>query len=47
MTSSTGKQVITDYILPNMPRSKSNEMWLVYRIKHEKYFSSKTMQKVR
>ena len=51
MTSSTGKQKIAIHIFPNILRSKDNqwtiEIKLVKRIKHEKYFSSKIMQKNR
>ena len=42
MTSQTGKQTTAMHILKNISRSKenqTNEIWLVKRIEHEKYFS--------
>ena len=46
--SHTGQQMITINILTNISRSKrsGNETWSVNKILCEKYFSSRTMQKM-
>ena len=38
MTSQPGKQTISIHILPNISRSKGNEIWSVKRIQHEKSY---------
>ena len=46
MASQTGQQIIATHILPNISRRQlGNEIWSV-NINHEKYFCSKTMQKM-
>ena len=47
MTSLPGQKTITILILPNNSRSKGNQaMQFDHIIKHEKYVSSKIMQKM-
>ena len=51
MTSQTGQQIITLHILTKISRSKGkqsgNEIWSVNKIKREKYFSPKIMEKMK
>ena len=43
----TGQQIIATHILSNISRRQlGNEIWSVNIINHEKYFCSKTMQKM-
>ena len=50
MTLQPGLQTIAIYIMSNISQSKGNpdnEIWSTNRTLQEKYFSSKTMQKMR